>query len=120
MPARDDKAGSITISTEVIEGTSVWMTRRDHEKIAAGVDRIAEEIKATIGDNPPKMVFQFDCAGRGKIVLRDQQKAQLLGTLQQKVQSDAPWMGLYTYGEIGPVGGRNCFHSYTAVVLAVY
>jgi small ligand-binding sensory domain FIST len=29
-------------------------------------------------------------------------------------------MGLYTYGEIGPVGERNCFHSYTAVVLAVY
>jgi hypothetical protein len=120
MPARDDKAGSITISTEVIEGTSVWMTRRDHEKIAAGIDRIAEEIKATIGDNPPKMVFQFDCAGRGKIVLRDQQKAQLLGTLQQKVQPDVPWMGLYTYGEIGPVGKRNCFHNYTAVVLAVY
>ena len=66
------------------------------------------------------MVFQFDCAGRGKVILRDQQKAQLLETLQQKIQPDGPWMGLYTYGEIGPVGDRNCFHTYTAVVLAVY
>lgn len=120
MPARDDKAGSITISTEVTEGTSIWMTRRDHEKIAAGIDRIADEIKATIGNQRPKMVFQFDCAGRGKVVLRDQQKLQLLETLQRKVQPDVPWMGLYTYGEIGPVGERNCFHNYTAVVLAVY
>jgi hypothetical protein len=120
MPTRDDKAGSITISTEVTEGTSIWMTRRDHEKISAGVARIGEEIKATIGDHPLKMVFQFDCAGRGKIVLRDQQKTELLATLQHKIQRDAPWMGLYTYGEIAPVGDCNCFHNYTAVVLAVY
>jgi hypothetical protein len=120
MPARDDKAGSITISTEVTEGTSIWMTRRDHEKIAAGIDRIADEIKATIGNQRPKMVFQFDCCGRGKVVLREQQKLQLLETLQRKIQPDVPWMGLYTYGEIGPVGEHNCFHNYTAVVLAVY
>jgi hypothetical protein len=120
MPARDDKAGSITISTEVTEGTSIWMTRRDHAKIAAGVDRMADEIKAIIGTQRPKMVFQFDCAGRGKVVLRDQQKLELLEALQRKVQPEAPWMGLYTYGEIGPVGERNCFHNYTAVVLTVY
>jgi hypothetical protein len=120
MPARDDKAGSITISTEVREGTSVWMTRRDQEKISAGVARIGDEIKATIGDHVPKMVFQFDCAGRGKIMLRDQQKTELLATLQRKIRPDVPWMGLYTYGEIGPVGEYNCFHTFTAVVLAVY
>ena len=54
------------------------------------------------------------------MVLRDQQKLQLLETLQRKVQPDVPWMGLYTYGEIGPVGEHNCFHNFTAVVLAVY
>jgi hypothetical protein len=120
MPARDDKAGSITISTEVSEGDSIWMTRRDHEKISAGITRIGDEIKAAIGDRVPKMVFQFDCAGRGKVVFRDQQKTQLLTMLQQKLPPDVPWMGLYTYGEIGPIGESNCFHNYTAVVLAVH
>jgi hypothetical protein len=120
MPARDDKAGSITIATEVKEGDSIWMTRRDHEKISAGVERIGKEIKAAIGDGAPKMVFQFDCAGRGKTVFRDQQKIQLLATLQRKIGPTVPWIGLYTYGEIGPVGERNCFHNYTAVVLAVH
>ena len=120
MPARDTKAGSITISTEVTEGTSIWMTRRDHEKIADGIDRIAAEIKATIGNQRPKMVLQFDCCGRGKVVLRDQQKLELLETLQRNVQPDVPWLGLYTYGEIGPVAEQNCFHNNTAVVLAVY
>jgi small ligand-binding sensory domain FIST len=96
------------------------MTRRDHEKISAGVERIGKEIKAAIGDGAPKMVFQFDCAGRGKTVFRDQQKIQLLATLQRKIGPTVPWIGLYTYGEIGPVGERNCFHNYTAVVLAVH
>jgi len=120
MPTKDDKAGSITIPTEVEEGTSIWMSRRDHEKISAGVERIGEEIKSTLGNSAPKMVFQFDCIGRGKAVFREQQKSQILEKLQQKIGPTVPWIGLYTYGEIGPIGGHDYFHNYTAVVLAVY
>ncbi len=120
MPAKDDATGSITIPTEVAEGTSVWMTRRDHDKIADGVNRIAEQIKTKLDGQRPKLIFQFDCAGRGKIVFRDQQKVDLLKTLQQKLGAEVPWVGVYVYGEIGPVGELNCFHNYTAVVLAVY
>ena len=117
---KDDETGAVIIPTEVSEGTSIWMTRRDHEKIAAGVEHIAEEIKAQIGENPGKIVFHFDCAGRGKVIFRDQQKTQLLKMLRQKVDPDVPWLGFYTYGEIGPMGEHNCFHNYTAVITAIY
>jgi hypothetical protein len=120
MPTKDDASGSITISTEVTEGTSVWMTRRDFDKIAYGVDRIAQELHAATAGHPPKLVLQFDCAGRGKVVLRDQQKTALQARLRGGFGADVPWMGLYTYGEIGPVGTQNAFHNYTAVVLAIY
>jgi small ligand-binding sensory domain FIST len=53
-------------------------------------------------------------------VLREQQKMRLLKQLQDEVGADVPWLGFYTYGEIGPVGDHNCFHNYTAVVAAVY
>lgn len=120
MPSKDDVTGSVTIPTEVTEGTSVWMTRRDHEKISQGVAAIAEQIKRQMGDRPPKLVFQFDCAGRGKVVFRDQQKLELLNNLQQTICPEAPWIGFYTYGEIGPTGGHNCFHNYTAVLMTIY
>ncbi len=120
MPTKDDATGSITISTEVSEGTSVWMTRRDYEKIAKGVERIAHEIQTATGGRTPKLVLQFDCAGRGKVVLRDQQKSALQRKLRGNFSPEVPWMGLYTYGEIGPVGTRNAFHNYTAVVMAIY
>jgi hypothetical protein len=120
MPTKDDKKGCITISTEAENGTKFWMTRRDQEKIANGVRSAASQIKALIGDQTIKMVFHFDCAGRGKVVFRDQQKNQLLKELQEKVGSSVPWIGFYTYGEIGPVGSKNYFHNYTAIILAVY
>lgn len=120
MPRKDDEKGAVMLSTEVKEGTSIWMTRRDREKIARGLDRMAEEIRGALGDSSPKLVFQFDCAGRGKVVLRDQQKTELLNRLQSNIGGDAPWIGCYTYGEIGPVRQHNCFHNYTAVLAVVY
>jgi len=119
MPTKDDEAGSVTIPTEVIEGTSIWMTRRNYEKVASGIDRLASQIKGQLGENPAKLVFQFDCAGRGKVFLREHQKIELLNNLQKQIP-DAPWLGFYTLGEIGPVGQANCFHNYTAVVAAIY
>jgi hypothetical protein len=117
---RVDTTGYVTIGTEVSEGTSIWVTRRDYEKLAHGVERVAEEIKAQLGEDPPRLVFQFDCAGRGKVFLREQQKLRLLETLQTRIGPDVPWLGFYTYGEIAPVGGHNCFHQYTLVLTAIY
>ena len=118
MQTKDDETGAVTLPTEVSQGTSVWMTRRDYEKVAAGIDRLADRIKDQLGDNPAKVVFQFDCAGRGKAFLRDQQKRLLLDRLQQEIP-DVPWLGFFTLGEISPVGKVNCFHNYTAVVAAI-
>jgi small ligand-binding sensory domain FIST len=44
---------------------------------------------------------------------------QILRRFRQAVGPDVPWAGFYTYGEIGPVGEHNFFHTYTAVVLAL-
>jgi hypothetical protein len=120
MPTKDDEKGCITIQTEAQNGTRFWMTRRDQEKIANGVRSAASHIKEAIGNQTIKMVFHFDCAGRGKVVFRDQQKNQLLKELQEKVGEAIPWIGFYTYGEIGPVGNQNHYHNYTAIVSAVY
>jgi hypothetical protein len=117
---KDDTPGSVGIATEVSEGTSIWVTRRDSGKIATGVERVAEELRAQLGHNPARLVFQFDCAGRGKVLLREPQKLQLLETLRQQIGLEVPWLGLYTYGEIAPVGEHNHFHNYTVVLTVIY
>jgi hypothetical protein len=115
----DATDGSATVQTEVPEGSSIWMTSKDQEKFTTGLDRMAEQIKQELGGNQPKAVLHFDCVSRGKLMFRDQEKLQLLRQFRQAVGPEAPWAGFYTFGEIGPVGKHNCYHNYTAVVLAL-
>jgi hypothetical protein len=111
--------GSIILQTEVSEGTSIWFSTRDKEKLATGLDRMAAQIKEQLEGEKPKLVFQFECATRGKMMLRDQEKLQFLRHFRQSVDPDVPWVGYYTWGEIGPVEEHNDRHLYTSVVLAL-
>jgi hypothetical protein len=90
MPAVSMADGSITVQTEVKEGTSVWLSSRDKEKITTGLDRMAAQIKNQLGGEKPKLVFQFECATRGKMMFRDQEKLQLLRRFRQSLDPDAP------------------------------
>jgi hypothetical protein len=112
--------GSIVVQgTEVQEGTSIWLSSRDKEKMTNGFDRMAAQIKNQLGGEKPKLVFQFECATRGKMMLREQEKLQLLKRFRQSVDPDVPWAGFYTWGEVGPVEEHNLRHLYTSVVLAL-
>jgi hypothetical protein len=112
--------GSIIVQgTEVQEGTSIWFSSRDKEKMTTGLDRMAQQIKDQLGDEKPNLVFQFECATRGKMMLREQEKLQLLKRFRQSLDPDVPWAGFYTWGEIGPVEEHNLRHLYTSVVLAL-
>jgi small ligand-binding sensory domain FIST len=112
--------GSILVQgSEVSEGTSVWFSSRDKEKIAAGFDQMAAQIKKQLGGEKPKLIFQFECLTRGKLMFRDQEKLELLERFRQSVDPDVPWAGFYTIGEIGPVEEHNDRHLWTSVVLAL-
>jgi hypothetical protein len=115
----DATDGSAIMQTEVEEGTSVWLSSRDQEKVTTGLDRMVDRIKQELGGNQPRLVFQFDCVSRGKTMFREQEKMRLLRQFRQAVGPDVPWAGFYTYGEIGPVEEHNRYHNYTAVVLAL-
>jgi len=80
---------------------------------------MARQIRQHLEDDQPKLVFQFECATRGKMMLREQEKLRFLRQLRQFVDSDVPWVGYYTMGEIGPVEEHNLRHLYTSVVLAL-
>ena len=119
VPAVKMADGSIIVQTEVQEGTSIWFSSRDKEKISTGLDRMAEQIKDQLEGEKPKLVFQFECLTRGKTMFREQEKLQLLRRFRQSVGPEAPWAGFYAYGQIGPVEKHNDRHLYTSVVLAL-
>ncbi len=119
IPAVKMVDGSITVQTEVQAGTRIWFSSRDRQKIATGLDRMAQQIKHQLGGEEPNLVFQFDCATRGKMMFREQEKLQLLKRFRQSVGPEVPWAGFYAFGEIGPVEEHNNRNLYTSVVLAL-
>src|SRR5919112_546437 len=111
--------GSITVQTEVSEGTSIWFSSRDKERITTGFDRMAQQIEEQLGGEQPKLVFQFECVTRGHVMFREQEKLQLLKRFRKSVGPEVPWVGFYTVGEIGPVEEHNDIHRFASVVLAL-
>jgi hypothetical protein len=111
--------GSITVQSDVEEGTSIWFSSRDVEKITTGFDRMATQIKEQLGSQQPELVFQFECVTRGQLMFREQEKLELLKRFRQSVDPDVPWVGFYTVGEIGPVEEHNDIHRLGSVVLAL-
>jgi hypothetical protein len=117
---KDDQQGYITIQSEITDGAEVWLARRDKDLIADGIRTISRQIVERLNGRKPKFVLHFDCAGRGKVVFREREKVELLKSLQQDLGEDVPWIGFYSYGEIGPMGENNLFHNFTSVIVAVY
>jgi hypothetical protein len=120
MMSKNDQDSSVTIQSDVTNGTGFWIVRRDKDLIKDGMQSITSQIKTKAGSEKPKFVFHFDCVGRGKVVFREEEKNELIKSFQKDIGEDIPWIGFYTYGEIGPVAGINCSHNFTAVVAAVY
>lgn len=117
---KNDVEGWIAIQSDVGDGTPLWIMRRDKELMREGLQTITRQIHGGIGASRPKLVMQFECMGRGQVVYREQEKIDLLRFLQGELGTDLPWIGFFTYGEIGPVSGFNCMHNFTSVVLAIY
>src|SRR5829696_8564380 len=111
--------GSITVQTEVKEGTSVWFSSRDKEKVSTRFDQMAGQIMEQLGGEKSKLVFQFECLTRGKLLFREQERQEILRRFRQSVDPDVLWAGSYTIREIGPVEEHNDRHLYTSVVLAL-
>ena len=111
--------GSITVQTEVQEGTSIWFSSRDKEKITTGFDRMAAQIKEQLDGAQPELVFQFECVTRGKLMFREQEKLQLLKRFRRSVDPEVPWVGFYTIGEIAPVEEHNGINRFASIILAL-
>jgi small ligand-binding sensory domain FIST len=108
----DTEAGTITVGERVRPGQTVRIQIRD----GASAD---EDLRATLaaqtealGRKPPAGVLLFTCNGRGSHMFQvpDHDAAAIQDAL------DVPVGGFFCAGEIGPVGGRNFLHGFTATM----
>jgi small ligand-binding sensory domain FIST len=105
----DPKAGAIAIGDYVRVGQTVQFHVRD----ASTADEDLRELLAEMGGDPAAGALLFTCNGRGTRLFPepDHDAAcvhQSLGNL--------PIAGFFAQGELGPVGGKNFLHGFTASI----
>ncbi len=114
------EAGTVYFPAEIPVGTKLQIVRRDPISISTSVLTVGREITERHADKKPLAVFQFDCAGRGRIVLGEKTNEMTVFPLQEKIGKSVPWIGFHTYGEIAPVREKVYFHNYTVVLCTLY
>jgi small ligand-binding sensory domain FIST len=95
----------------------VGQTVRLHVRDARSADEDLREALArqteALGGRPPVGALLFTCNGRGRHMfpVEDHDAAALADSL-----GEVPVSGFFCAGEIGPVGGRNFLHGFTATM----
>jgi hypothetical protein len=108
---------SIICTAEVPAGGLVWFMHGDGDSVLRSTASACEQALAGLGDSEPLGLIAFDCIGR-RGVLTDERIAEEVERIRACV-GEAPFAGLYTYGEIARVKGVNALHSQTFVALAL-
>jgi small ligand-binding sensory domain FIST len=108
----DQRSGAVVVGDTVEVGTTVRFQVRDAD--SAGED--LNELLATLGaPGANKGALLFSCNGRGVTMFPSADHD--VTCVRSALGLDAV-AGFFANGEIGPVGGRNHVHGFTASVLA--
>ncbi len=96
-------------------GTKLSLMRRDEERIFANLAITMKQLIGRTGGGRPVAVFHTDCGARGRLMLDRVSKEEIVADMQRPLFGDecGPWLGMYGFGEITILGGRNVFHNYT-------
>jgi small ligand-binding sensory domain FIST len=109
----DQQTGSFALGDMVKEGQTVQFQLRDAAAASEDLHALLTGERAMHGGKPPIGALVFSCNGRGQRFFRvPHHDASTI----RKEMGALPVGGFFAMGEIGPVGGNNFLHSYTASV----
>jgi small ligand-binding sensory domain FIST len=111
----DQDAGTIAIGERVRVGQIVRMHVRDAEVADEDLREALARQHDALGSQPAAGALLFTCNGRGSHMFSvpDHDASAVADSL------GAPAGGFFCAGEIGPIGGRNFLHGFTAT-LAIF
>jgi len=111
----DHADGSIQVGDTIAVGTTVQFLLRDAETAHDDLASVLSSLRAKLGLDQLAGALLFTCNGRGRAMFPspDHDILAVRGALGVEHVG-----GFFAAGEIGPVGGRNHLHGFTATVLA--
>lgn len=108
----DRSSGSLAIGDLVKEGQSVQFHVRDAQSASEDLHLLLAATRSR-QKAPPLGALMFSCCGRGRGLFG---RPHHDVTVLRERAGDIPIAGFFAQGEIGPIGGSNFLHGYTASV----
>ncbi len=105
----DPDAGALAVGDLVDVGSTTQFQVRD----AASAD---EDLREMVGGQAADAALLFTCNGRGSHLFDVPDHDA--GIVSESL-AGAPLAGMFCAGEIGPIGGRNFLHGFTASVVLI-
>lgn len=109
----DQRSGGVAISDIVKEGQTVQFHVRDPAAASEDFNLLLAQDRRDYPNAPLKGALLFSCNGRGRRFFAEPNHD--ITALQRQAEG-IPVAGFFAAGEIGPVGGKNFIHGYTASV----
>ncbi len=109
----DPASGAIAVGDEVEVGQTVQFHIRDADSADEDLRRTLEREAAALGRRRAAGALLFTCNGRGsRLFSEPDHDAGLLTEMLGRI----PVAGFFCNGELGPVGGQNFLHTFTASI----
>lgn len=102
--------GEITMAAAIPEGSIVQLMIGDRDKALGASRSAAETALKQLEGRKPRLILMFNCMARNKLLgVRCSEENQIV---QDIIGRDVPMLGLYTYGEQGPLAGVKGMPAY--------
>ncbi len=109
----DPESGAMALGEEVEVGQTVQFHVRDADSADEDLRETLDRELAGLGGRRAAGALLFTCNGRGsRLFSEPDHDAALLA----KTLGNAPVAGFFCAGELGPVGGKNFLHGFTASI----
>ena len=105
-----DESGAIALNDPVRVGQTVQFHVRDAETAAEDLRSLLDDARP---DRPPAGALLFTCNGRGSRLFPA--PGHDVGAIRERL-GPIPVAGFFAMGELGPIGGQNFVHGFTASV----
>jgi small ligand-binding sensory domain FIST len=113
LAGADPQSGAVVVGDAVHVGQTVQFHVRDADSADEDLRRALQREVAALGGRGAAGALLFTCNGRGSRLFPEPgHDAGLVATML----GDIPVTGFFCAGELGPVGGQNFLHAYTASI----
>lgn len=113
----DRQSGYLAIADFVQEGQTLQFHIRDANAASTDLTRLLDRERVAFPNKQAKGALLFSCNGRGQQFF--QMPHHDVAAVHQHL-GKLPIAGFFAGGEIGPVGGKNYLHGYTASMVLFY